>query len=306
LAKARSVSYQFAYGHVQYGGRGVVHRLPWKYELPETIKAERTRRAFDKTTSSSSSEHDVNESDRSVVYSATSTLNATLSPLRRRPGHYCVTNKFKNAVIRLVDSGSSRLEVYRDDDVIDDDDHMITTHEDDDDDEDDGMTDMSKCMQLVGGAGSVSSLEHLYGCGICVLWLIQQSRLHPNKDISELLNQMDRLLDDVGMNGLLAILSSRITTNEHNTNDLAPSSRHVLDLWSTVGYAYRPRRHEVSMALTRVRGMRFDLLPESVKPVTTTNASSSSSSSSVALEEESEEESKKRALAELWANRRKR
>jgi hypothetical protein len=206
-----------------------------------------------------------------------------------------------------VDSGSSRLEVYRDDDVVDDDDDMITTHdEQDDDDEDDGMTDMSKCMQLVGGAGSVSSLEHLYGCGICVLWLIQQSRLHPNKDISELLNQMDCLLDDVGMNGLLAIITGRGTTNEHNANDLAPSSRHVLDLWSTVGYVYRPRRHEVAMALTRVRGMRFDLLPESVKPVTTTDASSSLSSSSVALEQESEEETKKRALAELWANRRKR
>ena len=32
LAKARSVSYQFLYGHVQYAGLGVVHRLPWKFE----------------------------------------------------------------------------------------------------------------------------------------------------------------------------------------------------------------------------------------------------------------------------------
>jgi hypothetical protein len=83
--------------------------------------------------------------------------------------------------------------VYRDDDVVDDDDDddMITTHdEQDDDDEDDGMTDMSKCMQFVGGAGSVSSLDHFHGCGICVLWLIHQSRLHPNKDISGLLHQM--------------------------------------------------------------------------------------------------------------------
>jgi hypothetical protein len=306
LAKARSVSYQFAYGHVQYGGRGVVHRLPWTYELPETIKAERTRRAFDKTTSSSSGQDDNNDVNDSSLDLSTSKLNATLSPLRRRPGHYCVTNKFKNAVIRLVDSGSSRLEIYRDDVDYDNDDMITYLDEQDDDDEDDGMTDMSKCMQLVGGVvGSVSSLEHLYGCGICVLWLIQQSRIHPNEDISELLNQMDSLLDDVGMNGLLVILTSRGTTNEH-TNNLAPSSRHVLDLWSTVGYAYRPRRHEVAMTLTRVRGMRFDLLPESVQPEIIIDASSSSSSSSVALEEESEEESKKRALAELWANRRKR
>ena len=306
LAKARSVSYQFAYGHVQYGGRGVVHRLPWTYELPETIKAERTRRAFDNTISSSSGQDDNNDVNDSSLDYSTSKLNATLSPLRRRPGHYCVTNKFKNAVIRLVDSGSSRLEIYRDDVEYDDDDMITYLDEQDDDDEDDGMTDMSKCMQLVGGVvGSVSSLEHLYGCGICVLWLIQQSRLHPNEDISELLNQMDSLLDDVGMNGLLVTLTSRGTTSEH-TDDLAPSSRHVLDLWSSVGYAYRPRRHEVAMTLTRVRGMRFDLLPESVQPEIITDASSSSSSSSVALEEESEEESKKRALAELWANRRKR
>jgi len=41
LKKAQSVSYQFSYGHVQYGGRGVVHRLPWeaKEEKKKTKKA---------------------------------------------------------------------------------------------------------------------------------------------------------------------------------------------------------------------------------------------------------------------------
>ena len=28
--KAQSISYQFSYGHVQYAGRGVVHRLEWE------------------------------------------------------------------------------------------------------------------------------------------------------------------------------------------------------------------------------------------------------------------------------------
>ena len=32
LKKARSVSYQFSYNHGQYGGRGAVHRSPWKPE----------------------------------------------------------------------------------------------------------------------------------------------------------------------------------------------------------------------------------------------------------------------------------
>lgn len=37
--KARSISEQFSYGHVQYAGRGVLHRLPWPIE-----KAPRPRR----------------------------------------------------------------------------------------------------------------------------------------------------------------------------------------------------------------------------------------------------------------------
>ncbi len=52
------------------------------------------------------------------------------------------------------------------------------------------------------------------------------------------------------------------------------------------------------MALTRMRGMKFEILPEKSKEV-----------DSETSEEEAkrlEEEAKKKALADLWANRRKR
>ena len=55
----------------------------------------------------------------------------------------------------------------------------------------------------------------------------------------------------------------------------------------------------MAMALTRMRGMKFEILPEKPKEVDNSETS----------EEEAkrlEEESKKKALADLWANRRKR
>jgi hypothetical protein len=71
------------------------------------------------------------------------TVNATLSPLRRRPGRHCVTEKFKDAAVRLVDSSLSRLEIYRDandDDGRAEDQNNAASEEDNgDDDEDDGM-----------------------------------------------------------------------------------------------------------------------------------------------------------------------
>ena len=293
LAKARSVSYQFSYGHVQYAGRGVVHRLPWKFEAGGggcanvNIEKYADDDGNDGGTPSSST-----KTTKTTTAAAASTVNLTLSPLRRRP---CVARKFKDAAVHMIDNGSSRLEIYRDiDDDGDGDDDAF--EDDEDDDEDDGIIDMSKCMQLVSGGGGGAS-EQLYGCGICVAWLIREAQLHPEYDISELLDRMERALDDRGMNGLLATLTrgdaaAAITTA---TVDDLLASHHFLDMWSTVGYAYRPRRHEVAMALTRMRGMTFDILPEKPKTITKEEE-----------EEEDPEISKKRALAELWANRRKR
>ncbi|KAL3816672.1 hypothetical protein ACHAXA_003862 [Cyclostephanos tholiformis] len=203
LAKARSVSYQFSYGHVQYAGRGVVHRLPWKSEARDGGGA---RRNIENVVDDDVDDGGLQSSTTTTtaVAAAASTLNLTLSPLRRRPGYHCF-------------------------------------------------------------------------------------------DISELLDRMERALDNWGMNGLLATLmrgdDAAAPAIATATVDDLLASHHVLDMWSTVGYTLRPRRHEVAMALTRMRGMSFDLLPEKPKTV---------------MEEEDLEMSKKRALAELWANRRKR
>ena len=71
LAKARSVSYQFSYGHVQYGGRGrVVHRLPWEVK-------EDKKRVLDGDGVEAMEEEDDGDEDEKQ--------EATLSPLRRRP-----------------------------------------------------------------------------------------------------------------------------------------------------------------------------------------------------------------------------
>jgi hypothetical protein len=67
---------------------------------------------------------------------------------------------------------------------VEDQNDAASKEDDGDDNEDDGMTDMSKCMQLMGGGGGTS--EQLYGCSVCVIWLIRES--HPEDDISALLD----------------------------------------------------------------------------------------------------------------------
>lgn len=288
LRKARSVSYQFSYGHVQYAGRGVVHRLPWEVK-DTTVPKEKS---------------DMEEDDKEEANTAVSTL----SPLRRRPESHCVANKFDD--VAMLDSSSSRLWFYKasvgegngEDDRRDT--HQESSGDDDNDgdDEDEGIVDLSKCSQLIDNAS-----EQLYGCGICVLWLLQESRQHPEEDLLDLLMRMELELNcggyRGGMNELLSSLEECQTfvKNEANTTTTSSNllrSSFVLDLLETVGFAYRPRRHEVAMALTRMRGMKFEILPEKQTEV-------AGSLPSEAEAELLEEESKKRTLAELWENRRR-
>ena len=271
LKKARSVSYQFSYGHVQYAGRGVVHRLPWE------VKEEKVLR------------DDEEENDVMDVDDKTNT-EATLSPLRRRPISDCILAKLRDAAVHMPEGSSSRLWLYRD--VTDGENDMIDL------DEDDGIIDMSKCSQLVGNAS-----EQLYSCGICILWLMKQSYRCKDDDIFDLLDRLEEVLEYGG--GINAVISSLLSHEEGkegsaNANAIIStflSSHITLDLFDTVGFCYHPRRHEVAMALTRMRGLKFEILPEKSKVTSETK------------EEEAkrlEEEAKKKALADLWANRRKR
>ena len=86
------------------------------------------------------------------------------------------------------------------------------------------------------GGGSAS--EQLYGCGVCVLWLIRELRSHPEDSILDLLDCMEHALDEQGMNGLLATLrwgdDEASGTAAAATVDNLLDLRHVLDLWVTV------------------------------------------------------------------------
>jgi hypothetical protein len=91
LKKARSISNQFSYNHVQCGGRGVVHRLPWKPDEEKKLNGNKVEDGEEKKF-------------------------VTLSPLRKRPDTNWMSTKFWNMAVHLLDSGSSHLWFYPNDD----------------------------------------------------------------------------------------------------------------------------------------------------------------------------------------------
>jgi hypothetical protein len=236
LQKAKSISAQFSHGHVQYAGRGVVHRLPW-------------------------------DSDG--------------TPYRRRPTDITsLVGKIEQCILSLMDGGG-RLKItplephYQADGEIDSynlDDDFGDCH-----DEEKGIIDMSRCEQLLGGN------SQLFGCGICVLWILKHSMVHQDLDINELLDALEKVMDD--SNGIQGIIKSMVECTDFTRS----SMYHTLIEFT--GHAYRPRRYEVSQALTRIRGISFHELPTEVDEED--------------LKSKKEAEERKRALAELWANRRK-
>ena len=119
--------------------------------------------------------------------------------------------------------------------------------------------------------------------------------IHPDDDIYDLLQRLEAALDDGGMNKLMvSLVDSRDQNDSITSLSLSNllSSNAVHDMWEDVGFAYRPRIHEVAMTLTRMRGLKFDILPNKPKPMDV-------------LSEEEEQKKKMTALAEMWNNRRK-
>lgn len=204
-AKANSISRQFSYGHVQYAGRGVVHRLLWDNEG---------------------------------------------TPVPRRPTASSVNSFGANLSVAVVE-GSDMLSIERD---IPD-----KTHDEEDDS---GYIDMSRCEQLVGRRAQ------LYGCGLCVAWILEHAKTKPELGIAELITDLEEQLRNHGIVSLFP----------NSTNQ--PSD-----------FAYRPRKHEVFMALTRMRGIVFEQMPVQVDDTEAAAAR--------------EEERKKQELADLWNARRK-
>jgi hypothetical protein len=234
LRKAKSISAQFSHGHVQYGGRGVVHRLPW-------------------------------DSDG--------------NPYRRRPSDITsLVGNMEQCMLSLL-NGGGKLKITPLEPCHQTYSEISSSAEGDelnDLQEDMGIIDMSRCEQLLGGN------PQLFGCGICVLWMLKHSMTHPDLDINQLLDALEKVMDD--SNGIEGILKSADST--HFTKSSIYHS-----LIEFTGHAYRPRRYEVAQALTRMRGISFRELPTEIDE------------EDMKIKREAEE--RKRALAELWANRRK-
>ena len=204
-AKANSISRQFSYGHVQYAGRGVVHRLEWDKEG---------------------------------------------TPVPRRPTVASMNSFGANLSVSMVEGGDM-LSIEREE-----------NDEMQDEEDDCGYIDMSRCEQLMG------KKSQLYGCGLCVAWILEKAQQLPEIGIAELLQKLQEQLNNHGIASL--------------------SSNAMLE---TVGFAYRPRNHEVFMALTRMRGVMFEEMP-----VKEDDAESAAAR---------EAERRKQEMATMWESRRK-
>eukprot|EP00978_Attheya_sp_CCMP212_P025240 scaffold80865_cov55-Attheya_sp.AAC.3 len=236
--KARSISRQFSYGHVQYAGRGVVHRLPWDKEG---------------------------------------------TPNQRRPIH-ASDPIFSNTQVSLLDGGDRIALLNKEDDENSDEDDGHVSMADDDT----GVIDMSRCEQLLG------KREQLYGCGLCLVWLLQHSQKHQSKSITELLDNMEHSMgsekDDSGSEQESSLTGmARLLVDLETSNNESDFRVHLLE---SLGHAYRPRRYEVAMALTRMRGIKFIDIPKDDDAAEVDEAAR-------------ERERQKRELAELWSSRRK-
>ena len=225
--KAASVSYQFSYNHVQYAGRGVVHRLEWDKEG---------------------------------------------TPAQRRLTDDFIESCGNNASVSLMEGG-----------------HVVSIHQEtgDDtaiiDDDDMGCIDMSRCEQLLG------KKNQLYACGLCVAWILRTAKQNPTLAIKKLVAKLEEAMDKAG--GLLPLFAGPVGCDGTSASQCVSSSIAWTHLVESVGFAYRPRRHEIFMAATRMRGIGLEALPVI------------EDGSDVAAELEAER--KKLELAELWNARRK-
>ncbi len=220
--KARSVSRQFSHGHVQYGGRGVVHRLSWE---------------------------------------------KTGTPIPRRPTvHFLKTIGHDQTGVALIEGGHA-FSLYHSHES------SLEHHYHDDNDED-RLVDMSKCEQLMG------KKSQLYGCGLCLVWLLEESSRHPEIGLKALLEKMDTCIDETDFASVVLGDDTRSASLRRDT------------LLASIGHAFRPRRFEVGQALTRLRGIELENTPVDDED-----------------EEEKarlvEEERKKKELLDLWNARRK-
>jgi Predicted ATPase of the ABC class len=233
-AKARSISKQFSHGHVQYAGRGVVHRLNW-----EKTGTPIPRRPDVASTETSASRYNF-QMDKTAV---------------------TLLDGSESISLQQITADDQQLGKGNDDDAM-----SVESS----DDEDERYIDMSRCEQLMG------KKPQLYGCGLCVVWLLEAARRHPELGLPDLLRKMDKALDEKGL--LAMIVNDSIISASWNA------------LVENLGCAYRPRRFEAGQALTRLRGIVLEAIP--------VEDDGSEEAAKV------EAERKKNELLAIWNNRR--
>ena len=131
-----------------------------------------------------------------------------------------------------------------------------------DEEDDSGYIDMSRCEQLLG------KKAQLFGCGLCLAWILEHAQKKPELGVAELL---EALYAQLMLHGIASL-----------------SSHSMIE---SVDFAYQPRKFEVFMALTRMRGVVLEEMP-----IMDDDAEA---------EAAREEERKKQELAALWNARRK-
>ena len=236
-AKAQSISRQFSHGHVQYAGRGLVHRLEWDKQG---------------------------------------------TPKLRRPIDSFSKDFDSDVVISLLDGGRGMV-LYKDADEIgidQENDAMKDADNEKEIDEEEGHIDASKLGQLLGK-------KQLFATGICAAWILQHAHLQPHACLKELLQQLDSVLDQGGMNTILNQLKE---TSGENGALASPWSKSRIQMLESVGCLERPRSFEVGQVLTRMRGIRFEELPMQ--------------DDGIEEAKRLKEEAKKKALLEMWEKRR--
>jgi hypothetical protein len=227
--KAQSISYQFSYGHVQYGGKGVVHRLEWE---------------------------------------------KSGTPIPRRPTDAFAKRYSGDIGISILDGGHA-LSLHEDYDEQQGDDAMEIVTAADDDDE--GCIEASRLEQLVGR-------KQLFGCGLCVLWVLRAAPKHPSMGLPGLLAELDKAIDEGGMIQVL-----RDVMNPSDNDGLFASTKWKY-LLEEVGFAHRPRKYEVGQALTRMYGIQLEEMPVEFDD-----------SEEIAKRQAEE---RRQALLKIWENRR--
>lgn len=258
--KASAISQTFSHAHVQYGGRGVVHRLQWdEYGTPVPRRPKLTVQP-------GTSPEDLLDYNGDVSLSVS---NGSLLHLNI-PDEVLSRNQDGEKEGNETDSDSHNFSIIESDDET-------------------GLVDLGRCEQLLGSENQV------FGIGLCLLWLIHSTAIcnkYENQGINDLLNEMDKIIDSIEDDNNTNFFTS-ITKNSYQQNQCIHSLH--TQLVKNVGFAYRPRKYEVAMAMNRLRGLRLEEV----------NNEQGNEAIKKLEEKEEEEVRKKQEMLNLWNNRRK-